>query len=201
MTSSHFERSTGAEISSQFFKFLRVRRERSIPSLPGWRVIEIFFPLGRQWSVGFKTRQYGGWSPAKVTVAVWVVLLDSSSWSKILANSCMPPSQGSRGTLGSVWESMRKRRTTGFDTSFVGKCFASPRWWSCHNMYEKTWIPLAAMIAIFDRSHVSNQQQIVREIICFMTPRGAFGFGLDLLLAMACSSASRAWNGCVTSRE
>jgi hypothetical protein len=38
-------------------------------------------------------------------------------------------------------------------------------------------------------SHVSNRQQIVkqssREIICIMTPRGAFGFGLDLLLAVA----------------
>ena len=54
-------------------------------------------------------------------------------------------------------------------------------------MYEKTWIPSATMIAIFDRSHVSSQQQIAkqssREIICIMTPRGAFGCGLDLLLA------------------
>lgn len=52
-------------------------------------------------------------------------------------------------------------------------------------MYEKTRIPSATMTAIFDRSHVSNQQQIVREIICIVTPRGAFGFGLDLLLAVA----------------
>jgi hypothetical protein len=55
-------------------------------------------------------------------------------------------------------------------------------------MYEKTRIPSAAMIAIFDRLHVSNQQQIVkqssREIICIMTPREAFGFELDLLLAV-----------------
>ena len=40
----------------------------------------------------------------------------------------------------------------------------------------------------FDRSHVSNQQQIVKQssrgIICITTPRGAFGFGLDLLLAV-----------------
>jgi len=45
------------------------------------------------------------------------------------------------------------------------------------------------MIAIFDRSHASNQQQIAKqssmEIICIMSPRGAFGFGLDPLIAGA----------------
>jgi len=56
-------------------------------------------------------------------------------------------------------------------------------------MYEKTWIPSATMIAIFDRSHVSNLQQIAKQssrgIICIMTPKETFGFGLDLLLAGA----------------